>query len=94
FILILTSQTISLLERLSIIPQPVDQARQLRVTGDGIELIRKADLTTLQYILEGWGGFFFFFSLLAAWVLIFGGAMRQLYRHRPGSLREEILRSR
>jgi hypothetical protein len=94
FVLAANTLTIALLERTGVIPQPAEQAQQLRFSADGIKLIGGADLTTLQYILEGWGGFFAFFSLLALWVVVFTIAMRRYHARPRGSLREEVLRAR
>ncbi|MEM1379918.1 MAG: hypothetical protein AAGH41_04750 [Pseudomonadota bacterium] len=94
FVLALTTILIRFLERTGVIPQPAEQAQQIRLTNDGIQLIAQADLTTLQYILQGWGGFFTFFSLLIFWVIVFFVVFRSFYKRRPGSLREEILRAR
>lgn len=94
FILAITALTIGFMERTDIIPQPAEQAQQLKMTSDGIQLIARADLTTLQYILQGWGGFFTFFSLLIFWVIVFWVTFTRFHGNRPGSLREEILRAR
>lgn len=94
FVLALNTVVIRYMERTGIIPQPAEQAQQLRLSSEGIRLVARADLSTLQYILQGWGGFFSFFSLLIFWVIVFYVSMRQLHRNRPGSLREEILRAR
>ncbi|MEM9838269.1 MAG: hypothetical protein AAF830_03845 [Pseudomonadota bacterium] len=94
FVLAITAITISFMERTGIIPQPAEQAQELKLTNDGIQLIARADLTTLQYILQGWGGFFTFFSLLIFWVILFWISFSRFHKNRPGSLREEILRAR
>ncbi|NRA29667.1 MAG: hypothetical protein HRU11_05330 [Parvularculaceae bacterium] len=93
-VLALNTLIIRFMERTGIIPQPAEQARQLRLTADGIQIVERANLDTLQYILQGWGGFFTFFSLLIFWVIVFYVSMRRLHQNRPGSLREEILRAR
>jgi len=93
-VLAITTLTIRFMERTGIIPQPAEQAQQVRLTGEGIKLVARADLTTLQYILQGWGGFFTFFSLLIFWVVVFFLVIRRLHSRGPGSLREEILRAR
>ncbi|MEE4208591.1 MAG: hypothetical protein V2I43_04920 [Parvularcula sp.] len=93
-VLALTTLVIGIMERTGIIPQPAEQAQRLRFSAEGIQLIGGADLTTLQYILEGWGGFFAFFSLLALWVVVFTVAMRRYHGKPKGSLRDEVLRAR
>ncbi|MEM9286560.1 MAG: hypothetical protein AAGA39_11805, partial [Pseudomonadota bacterium] len=85
---------IEVMERTGVIPQPAAAAQQIKLTADGIKLVREADLDALQYILQGWGGFFFFFSLLLFWVGVFVWVMRRFHSQRPGSLRDEILRAR
>lgn len=93
-ILALTAFTIRSMEVAGIIPQPAEQAQQLRLSAEGITLVRTADLEALQLILQGWGGFFSFFALLFFWVAVFYAVMRRYHARRPGSLREEVLRSR
>lgn len=93
-VLALNTMVIRFLEVTGVIPQPAEQAQQLKLTADGIKLVREADLDALQYILQGWGGFFSFFSLLFFWVVVFYAVMRRYHSRRPGSLREEVLRSR
>ncbi|GGY47195.1 hypothetical protein [Parvularcula lutaonensis] len=92
--LAVTAITIGIMERTGVIPQPAEQAQRLKLSADGIQLVRTADLEALQLILQGWGGFFSFFSLLLFWVVVFYAVMRRYHARRPGSLREEVLRSR
>jgi hypothetical protein len=94
FVLALTTLTIGWMEVAGIIPQPAEAAQQLRLSSEGIRLVARADLEALQLILMGWGGFFSFFALLIFWVAVFFAVMRHYHRTRPGSLREEVLRSR
>lgn len=93
-VLALTALVITFLEVTGVIPQPAEQAQQLRFSAEGLRIVRQADLDTLQYILQGWGGFFTFFALLLFWVITFTLVMRRYHKGRPGSLREEILRAR
>lgn len=92
--LAVTALTINILELSGVIPQPFEQAQNLKLSADGIQLVRTADLEALQLILQGWGGFFSFFGLLILWVAIFYSVMRRFHTTRPGSLRDEILRAR
>lgn len=93
-ILALTTVTIRWMEVTGIIPQPAEQAQQLKLSADGFRLVRTADLEALELILQGWGGFFSFFALLFFWVAVFYAVMRHYHAQRPGSLREEVLRAR
>jgi len=93
-ILALNTAIIAFLERVGVIPQPVEQARTIRLSAEGIRIVSESDLETLQYILQGWGGFFSFFSLLFFWVAVFYIVMRQHHKRRLSSLRDEILRAR
>jgi hypothetical protein len=93
-ILAITTLSIRFLERTGVIPQPAEQAQQLKLSADGIRLIQRADLTALELILQGWGGFFTFFALLLFWVVVFYALMKRAHSRRAGSLREEVLRSR
>lgn len=94
FVLAITAITLQMMERTGIIPQPAEAAQRLKLQGDGIKIVASADLDALQYILIGWGGFFFFFSLLFFWAGAFYVTMRRYHNRRPGSLRDEILRTR
>ena len=94
FVLAITTITIRWMEVVGIIPQPAEQAQQLKLSADGIRLVRTADLEALQLILQGWGGFFSFFALLLFCVAVFYAVMRHYHAKRPGSLRDEILRAR
>lgn len=94
FVLLFTTITIRWMEVVGIIPQPAEQAQRLKLSADGIRLVRTADLEALQLILQGWGGFFSFFALLLFWVAVFYTIMRRYHARRPGSLRDEILRAR
>ncbi|NNU15852.1 hypothetical protein HK107_05895 [Parvularcula sp. ZS-1/3] len=93
-VLALTTTVIRFMELSGIIPQPGEQAQQIQLSADGIRLVRTADLEALQLILQGWGGFFNFFSLLLFWVIVFYAVMRRYHLKRPGTLRDEVLRSR
>lgn len=93
-VLAVTTMTLSWMEVVGIIPQPAEQAQQLKLSAEGIRLVRTADLEALQLILQGWGGFFSFFALLIFWVAVFYAVMRRYHAQRPGSLRDEVLRAR
>jgi hypothetical protein len=93
-VLALTSSVITWMEVSGVIPQPAEAAQQLQASSEGFRPVARADLEALQLILIGWGGFFSFFALLVFWVLVFFAVMRRYHKTRPGSLREEVLRSR
>ena len=71
-----------------------ETAARLQLDGEGLAVARSMDLTQLQYVIEGFAGFYYFFGLAVFWVLTVALVMRRYHRRTPGSLREEVLRAR
>ena len=69
-------------------------AARLQSGEGGFSVARSMDLTQLQYVLEGFAGFYYFFGLALFWIATVALVMRRYYRRMPGSLREEVLRAR
>ena len=62
--------------------------------GGAARMAGEVSTEELQYILQGWSGFYYFFGLLVFWILILIVTMRRYHARTPGFLREEVLRSR
>ncbi|WOI53241.1 hypothetical protein [Parvularcula sp. LCG005] len=75
-------------------PQPNEVALDLYLTADSTSLVRKASPEQLAYMVQDYAGFYYFFGLLIFWIAIAYLTMSQYHRRAPGSLREEVLRSR
>ena len=82
-------------DRAGMIAQPAEAASYLRFDESGAAtLAGRVSPEALQYVLQGWAGFYYFFGLLFFWVLVIFVAMRRYHARTPGFLREEVLRSR
>lgn len=93
-----TPLVLGVLGGLSFLFEPEDVGRaavQLQM-GDGgaANLASQVSTEELQYILQGWSGFYYFFGLLAFWIIILVVVMRRYHARTPDLLREEVLRSR
>ena len=62
--------------------------------GGAARLANEVSTEELQYVLQGWSGFYYFFGLLLFWILVLAVTMRRYHARTPGFLREEVLRSR
>lgn len=85
-------------ERLGIIPPPAELVRYVPI-GDGAAeaASEKAIQCTAECrlaLIESYAGFYYFFGVLAAWLIIVAVFMRRYHARRPGYLRDEILRAR
>ena len=69
-------------------------ATRLQTGEGGFSVARSMDLTQLQYVIQGFAGFYYFFGLALFWITTVALVMRRYYRRMPGSLREEVLRAR
>lgn len=77
-----------------IIPQPGDVATELYLGAGDASLIRKASPETLTYMIQDYAGFYYFFGLLFFWLAVVYVVMRRYHKRMPGSVREEIMRSK
>ena len=77
-------------------PQDVGRAALQLQMGEGgtASMANRVSTEELQYILQGWSGFYYFFGLLAFWILTLIVVLRRYHARTPGLLREEVLRSR
>lgn len=92
-----TPLLLGVLGGLSFLFEPPDMGRaamQLQMSDGTARLAGQVSTEELQYILQGWSGFYYFFGLLAFWIVILVVTMRRYHARTPGFLREEVLRSR
>lgn len=76
------------------VPTAKTAATELYLGADETSVVRKVSVDTVAYIAQGWGGFYYFFGLLAFWIGTLFFVMRRYHQRTPGTLREEILRAR
>ena len=92
-----TPVLLGVLGGLSALFEPPDVGRaavRLQMNDGTARLANQVSTEELQYILQGWSGFYYFFGLLAFWILILAVTMRRYHARTPDFLREEVLRSR
>ena len=92
-----TPLMLGVLGGLSYLVEPPDMGRaatSLQLNDGTASLANRVSTEELQYILQGWSGFYYFFGLLAFWIVILIVTMRRYHARTPGFLREEVLRSR
>ena len=77
-----------------LIPQAGEVATDLYLGSGDASIIRRSNPETLSYIVQGYAGFYYFFGLLFFWLGVVYFAMRRYHRKTPGSIREEIMRSK
>ena len=82
------------MERTGIIPEPVDVADQLFVEDGRLILFKNAPPETALYYIRDLAGFYYFFGVIAVWLIIVWFFTRRFHARRPGYLRDEIIRSR
>ncbi|MEL6507548.1 MAG: hypothetical protein AAFR29_07920 [Pseudomonadota bacterium] len=87
------------LGRAGLIVEPGDVTSQLRLDPDSLSLITKSvsevDLYQgMMHYVGALGGFYYFFGVLLMWLLIVFAFTRHYHKHRPGYLRDEIIRTR
>jgi len=76
------------------LPAPVEIAKRIPIGEARTVNISGCTAECQIYLAEGFGGFFFFFAILAIWLAIFAFFMRRYHSRRPGFLRDEIIRNR
>ncbi len=82
-------------ERTGLLPAPVEIVRSVRI-GGGAPATQpwQCDTTCQMQLAESFSGFYYFFGVIAAWLLIFWFFMRRFHARRPGLLRDEIIRAK
>lgn len=81
-------------ERLGLAPQATQIADRYLVEEGRLRVLRGVTPEVLTYWIEDAAGFYYVFGLMAVWLAIVAVVMRRYHARRPGSLRDEILRTR
>lgn len=81
-------------EALGLLPAPAEFADRYLVEDGRMRVITAAPPEAAMYYARDLAGFYYFFGVLLAWIVIVTVFMRRYHTRRPGYLREEILRAR
>ncbi|MEO0880414.1 MAG: hypothetical protein AAFY22_11975 [Pseudomonadota bacterium] len=81
-------------ERLGWIPEPARLSRYIPLGDTSSAEEGYCDAECRLYLVEAYAGFYFFFAILAIWLVIVAVVMRRYHARRPGYLREELIRNR
>jgi hypothetical protein len=81
-------------EALGLLPAPAEFADRYLVEDGRMRVITAAPPEAAMYYARDLAGFYYFFGVLLAWIIIVTVFMRRYHARRPGYLREEILRAR
>ncbi len=81
-------------EKAGFLPEPVEIVRYVRLGGSEATQSWQCDTTCQLQIAESFTGFYYFFGIIAVWLLIVWLFMRRFHARRPGLLRDEIIRAR
>ena len=81
-------------EKVGVVAEPVEIAKYVPL-GEGRTDVGRAQREEMAlYLARDFGGFYYFFGLVAAWILMLAVTMRVYHMRRPGRLREELIRAR
>ena len=88
-----------LLGKLNVVPEPDRIAGQLLQNPNTVRLEAQdpeavAKFQALVYYVNELSGFYYFFGVLAIWLLVVFLFLRHYHKNRPGYLREEIIRAK
>lgn len=89
----LLSAGLALGRKMGIVPEPVEMAKYIPI-GEGSRA--ESDFCTAEcqlHLAQNFGGFLFFFAIIAIWLGIFAFFMHRYHSGRPGYLRDELIRS-
>lgn len=81
-------------EVMGLSPQPAEIANYLLIEDGAMRFVRSAPPEAAVYYARDLSGFYYFFGVLIAWILIVLGFTRHYHGNRPGYLRDEIIRER
>ncbi len=88
------SGSVWLADRAGLLPTPAEVARYVPIGERKAVAVGGCTADCQMLLAENFGGFFFFFAILAIWLAIFAFFMRRYYARMPGDLREELIRGR
>lgn len=81
-------------DRLGFVAAPIDIAERYFIEGDRVRIFTAAPPEVAIYYAQDLSGFYYFFGLAIAWVIIVFLFMRRFHAGRPGYIRDEIIRAR
>jgi hypothetical protein len=81
-------------DRFGVSPAPSDLANRYLIEGDSMRIITVAPPEAALYWIRDLGGFYYFFGVLASWLIIVAVFTRRYHSRRPGHLRDELQRAR
>jgi hypothetical protein len=81
-------------EKLGVVPQPVEMVRYVNLGEVRVAESWQCGGECQLYIAEAFAGFYYFFGVIAVWLVIVWFFTRRFHKRRPGYLRDEIIRSR
>jgi hypothetical protein len=81
-------------ERLGLTPNSVGLAERYLVEDGRMRIVTAAPPEAAAYWIGDLGGFYYFFGVVLAWMLVVALAMRRYHARRPGHLRDELIRAR
>ncbi len=76
------------------IPEPVDVADRVFVEDDKLIIFKETPPEAALYYVRDLAGFYYFFGVMAAWLVIVWFFMRRFHSRRPGYLRDELIRAK
>jgi hypothetical protein len=81
-------------ERIGLSPNTPAIADRYLVEEGRMRIITAAPPEAAMYVVEDFARFYYFFGVVAVWLLIVAYFMRRYHGRRPGYLRDEIIRAR
>ena len=81
-------------EAAGLLPPEVETAERLFVEDGKLIFFRETPPEAALYYIRDLAGFYYFFGVIFAWLVIVAFYMRRYHARRPGYLRDEIIRTR
>ncbi|MEM8770046.1 MAG: hypothetical protein AAGD92_00220 [Pseudomonadota bacterium] len=75
-------------------PDEVAAAERLFIEDDKLIFFKETPPEAALYYIRDLGGFYYFFGVLLSWLGIVAFFTRRYHSHRPGYLRDEIIRAK
>ena len=79
-------------QKVGVIPQPVEMVHYVNLGEVRVTQAWECGAECQLYIAEAFGGFYYFFGVIFAWLATVWFFMRRYHKNRPGYLRDEIIR--
>jgi hypothetical protein len=76
-----------------LVPGPSEIADRWLVEDGRMRIVTAANDETARHFVRNLGGIYYFFGVLAAWLLVVWIAMARFHRSRPGHLNDELMRA-